>query len=240
MANKNNNMDIITVKNLKKYYNIGEHNEVKAIDDVSFEVEKGEFLAIVGPSGSGKSTLLHMLGCLDTPTKGEVIIDSSKIHKLNEDELSNIRFTKLGFIFQTFNLIPGVSAVDNVLMPLMPYGISSAKRIYSHKLLKKFGIGRRANHDPGELSGGEKQRVAVARSLINNPKIILADEPTGQLDSKTGREIIRLMRELNSKNKITFIMVTHDETLLQYVKRVIRLKDGKIISDDKNGKMLDL
>lgn len=228
---------VVEVKNLCKYYNIGEHNEVKAIEKIDLRVEEGEFLAIVGPSGSGKSTLLHMIGCLDNPTCGDVFIDGVNVKDLSEDELATTRFKKIGFVFQTFNLIPGVDAIENVVMPLMPYGVSDSKKDYGLKLLKNFGIGKRATHDPSELSGGEKQRVAVARSLINKPRLILADEPTGQLDTKTGKDIIKLMRKLNTDKNYTFIIVTHDETLLKYVKRVIRLKDGKVVSDEKNGKL---
>ncbi len=228
---------VIETKKLCKIYNQGQHNEVKAIMDVNLKIEEGEFVAIIGPSGSGKSTLLHMIGALDVPTSGSVFIDGEELKGMTSDQLADIRFRKIGFVFQTFNLIPGVSAIDNVLMPLVPYGISKSKRRYAYELLTKFGIGKRADHDPSELSGGERQRVAIARSLINNPKIILADEPTGQLDSKTGKEIIKLMRELNKEKGLTFVIVTHDESLLRYVKRVIRLKDGKIISDKKNGKV---
>lgn len=191
----------------------------------------------MGPSGSGKSTLLHMIGCLDNPTKGSVIIDNVDVSKLSDDELANIRLNKIGFVFQTFNLIPGVSAIDNVVMPLVPYRLSHTKKDYAKQLLNSFGILKRADHDPSKLSGGEKQRVAIARSLINNPRIILADEPTGQLDSKTGKDIIKLMHRLNDEKNITFIMVTHDESLLQYVNRIIRLKDGRIVSDELNGKV---
>ena len=228
---------VIETKDLCKIYNQGEHNEVRAIEHVNLKVEEGEFLAVIGPSGSGKSTLLHMVGALDKPTRGSVLIDGEDINSMSSDELANIRLNKIGFVFQTFNLISGVSAVDNVLMPLVPRGVSGSKRRYAKELLHKFGIGKRANHDPSELSGGEKQRVAIARSLINNPKIILADEPTGQLDSKTGKDIIKLMRELNREKNLTFVIVTHDESLLKYVKRVVRLKDGRIISDLKNGKL---
>ncbi|MBN1923292.1 MAG: ABC transporter ATP-binding protein [Nanoarchaeota archaeon] len=234
---KEKKLPIIEVKKICKFYNEGEHNEVHAIEDISFTVEEGEFIAVVGPSGSGKSTLLHMIGALDTPTCGDVIIDGENIKNLDSDELASLRLKKIGFVFQTFNLIPGVDALENVVMPLIPYGLSESRKDYAKKLLNSFDIGKRATHDPSELSGGEKQRVAVARSLINNPRIILADEPTGQLDSKTGKGIIRLMRELNQDKKLTFIIVTHDESLLQYVKRVIRLKDGKVLSDIKNGKL---
>lgn len=228
---------VVELKELCKYYNVGKHNEVKAIEKVNFRIEEGEFVAIVGPSGSGKSTLLHMIGCLDTPTCGEVFIDGENVKNLSNDALANIRLKKIGFVFQTFNLIPGVDAIENVIMPLMPYGVSKSKKDYGMKLLRDFGIGRRAAHDPSELSGGEKQRVAVARSLINTPRLILADEPTGQLDSKTGRDIIKLMRHLNTEEKLTFVIVTHDESLLKYVKRVIRLQDGHVISDQSNGKL---
>ena len=231
---------VIQVKNLSKFYNKDMHNEVSAIKDISFSIEEGDFVAIVGPSGSGKSTLLHMIGALDIPSSGDVIIDGENVKDLDDNGLANLRLKKIGFVFQTFNLIPGVTAIDNVLMPLFPYGVSESKRKDAMHLLKEFGIGNRADHDPSELSGGEKQRVAVARSLINNPRIILADEPTGQLDSKTGKSIIKLMRELNKEKNLTFIIVTHDESLLNYVKRVIRLRDGNIIEDLSNGKLKDV
>ncbi len=231
---------IIEVKNLSKYYNIGEHNEVHAISDISFKINEGDFVAVVGPSGSGKSTLLHMIGCLDTPTEGKVFLDGKDVSKLKENQLANIRHEKIGFIFQTFNLIPNISAYENVTIPLVPFGVSREKKKYAEKLLDDFGLDKRMNHVPSELSGGEKQRVSVARSLINKPHIILADEPTGQLDSKTGKSIVRIMRKLNEDKGLTFLMVTHDETLLQYVKRVIRLKDGKVISDRHNGELKEV
>ncbi|MFA5333469.1 MAG: ABC transporter ATP-binding protein [Candidatus Nanoarchaeia archaeon] len=226
--------ELIITKNLCKYYNIGQQNEVKANDNINLKINEGEFLAIIGSSGSGKSTLLHMLGCLDTPTSGQVILADEDVSKMDNNELAKVRLKKIGFVFQTFNLIPGISALENVTMALMPYGLSKSKEEDAIKLLKELGLGKRINHYPSKLSGGEKQRVAIARALINNPKIILADEPTGQLDSKTGNEIINLLKTLNKEKKITIVLVTHDELLLPYVKRIIRLKDGKIIEDIKN------
>ena len=228
--------NVIEVRNLKKYYNQGAHNEVKANDGINLKIKEGEFVAIIGPSGSGKSTLLHLIGCLDNPSSGQVLIDEIEVSKLKDDELANIRLEKIGFVFQTFNLIPGVNAIENVLMSKMPYTISKEQKKYAIKLLNKFGIGKRADHDPNELSGGEKQRVAIARSMINKPKLILADEPTGQLDTKTSKEILLLMRELNKENNQTFVIVTHDETVLPFVDRIIRRVDGKILNDTKKKK----
>lgn len=226
--------EIIVTKNLSKYYNIGQTNEVKANDEINLSIKEGEFVAIIGASGSGKSTLLHMLGCLDTPTSGQVILADEDVSKMDNNELAKVRLKKIGFVFQTFNLIPGISALENVTLALMPYGLSKSKEEDAIKLLKELGLGKRIHHYPSKLSGGEKQRVAIARALINNPKIILADEPTGQLDSKTGKEIISLLKNLNKEKKITIILVTHDELLLPFVKRIIRLKDGKIIEDTTN------
>jgi putative ABC transport system ATP-binding protein len=226
-------MSIIKAQNISKYYNIGEQNEVKANENISLEIEEGEFIAIIGASGSGKSTLLHMIGCLDNPTSGKIIIDNEDISKLKDSEIAKVRLKKIGFVFQTFNLIPGINALENVTISLMPYKLSKSKEEDAKRLLKELGLEKRIYHDPSKLSGGEKQRVAIARALINNPKIILADEPTGQLDSKTGKEIIDSLKKLNKEKKITIIIVTHDESLLKHVKRVIRLKDGKIIEDTK-------
>jgi len=228
---------VIEVKNLKKYYNQGKHNEVKANDGIDLQVREGEFVAIIGPSGSGKSTLLHLMGCLDNPTSGQVFIDGTDVSQLKDDALANIRLQKIGFVFQTFNLIPGVNAIENVLMSRMPYNIPKNQRDYAQTLLNKFGLGKRADHDPSELSGGEKQRVAIARSMLNKPKLILADEPTGQLDTKTSKEILLLMKKLNKENNQTFVIVTHDETILPFVNRIIRMVDGKILTDKSNGKL---
>lgn len=227
-------MNIIQAEKLNKYYNIGEHNEVRANENINLEIKEGEFIAIIGASGSGKSTLLHMIGCLDNPTSGKIIIDNEDTSKLNDSEIAKVRLKKIGFVFQTFNLIPGINALENVTISLMPYNLSKSKEEDAKKLLKEMGLEKRIYHDQSKLSGGEKQRVAIARALINNPKIILADEPTGQLDSKTGKEIIDSLKKLNKEKKITIIIVTHDESILKHVKRVIRLKDGKIIEDKKN------
>lgn len=229
-------MKIIEAKDLSKYYNIGQHNEIHANEKISLEINEGEFTAIIGASGSGKSTLLHMIGALDYPTSGEVIIDGHEVSKLDDSELAKLRLKTIGFVFQTFNLIPGISALENVTISLMPYRLSKSKEEDAKKLLKELGLEKRTFQIPSKLSGGEKQRVAIARALINNPKIILADEPTGQLDSKTGKEIIESLRRLNREKKITIVIVTHDESLLEYVKRVIRLKDGKVIEDAKKRK----
>ncbi|MDD5054392.1 MAG: ABC transporter ATP-binding protein [Candidatus Nanoarchaeia archaeon] len=226
-------MKLIELKNLKKHYNIGQSNEIRANDNINLEIKEGEFAAIVGASGSGKSTLLHMIGCLDYPTSGQIIIDNQDISKLNDSELAKLRLKKIGFVFQTFNLIPGISSLENVTISLMPYGLSHTKEEEAKKLLKELGMEKRIYHNQSKLSGGEKQRVAIARALINNPKIILADEPTGQLDSKTGNEIMDLLKKLNKEKKITIILVTHSESIMKHAKRIIRLKDGKIIEDKK-------
>ncbi|MFA5839483.1 MAG: ABC transporter ATP-binding protein [Candidatus Margulisiibacteriota bacterium] len=210
--------------------------EVPALKGVSFSVEKGEFISIMGPSGCGKSTLMHIIGCLDRPTSGHVLLDDVDIDELDDNSLADIRNKKVGFVFQTFNLLPKLSAIENVELPLIYAGVGfEERRKKASELLDIVGLKERANHRPSELSGGQSQRVAIARSLANNPTIIMADEPTGNLDSKSGEEIIRLFNDLNSKG-ITLIMVTHDQEIGDSSKRIIRLKDGEIISDQLTGK----
>ena len=219
---------ILDVRNVKKSYRMGKV-VVQALRDVSFNVEEGEFLAVLGPSGSGKSTLLHIIGCLDRPDDGEIIIEGKNVLRLSDDELADLRLKKIGFVFQFFNLLPRLTALENVMLPLI-LAEASDKESYKRakELLELVGLGGRLNHRPSELSGGEQQRVAIARALINNPKLVLADEPTGNLDTKSGWEIVNLMRRLNEEMKQTFIVVTHDPQIAEVADRIIYIKDGLI------------
>ena len=203
--------------------------EIKALDDVSLEIKKGEFVAIQGPSGSGKSTLMHIIGCLDTPTQGEVIFEDQNISKLNEAQLAKIRNKKVGFVFQTFNLLPRTSALDNVILPLTYTGLDNLRKekTVAKEFLQMVGLGKRIDHYRSQLSGGEQQRVAIARALVNNPSIIFADEPTGNLDSKAGKEIMEIFQKLNQEGN-TIVLVTHNPEIAEYAKKVIKIKDGKI------------
>lgn len=205
--------------------------KVTALSDVSLEIKKGEFVAILGPSGSGKSTLMHLIGLLDQPTSGKVFLKGQEISHLSEEEQASLRNKHIGFVFQAFNLLPRTSAVENVEMPLVYSQISKDKREKKAiSVLKAVGLSDRLWHFPSQLSGGEKQRVAIARALVNNPTLILADEPTGNLDSKSGREILELLQDLNKKGK-TIVLVTHDLNNARRAKRKIELRDGKIVSD---------
>lgn len=225
---------IIEGQGIKKEYHLGSVI-VKALRGVSLKIEEAEFVVIVGPSGSGKSTLMHILGALDMPTAGEVIIDDNYVSQLSEWSLAMLRRKKIGFIFQTFNLIPTLSALENVAIPLEPTNIPKDEALLkAKKLLEEVGLGDRLYHKPNELSGGQRQRVSIARSLINDPKIIFADEPTGNLDSVTGDRIIDLMRKLNKQDKKTFVIVTHDESLLEFATTKYFLKDGLINKTEKN------
>ncbi|MCD6127635.1 MAG: ABC transporter ATP-binding protein [Methanomicrobia archaeon] len=218
---------MIELIDLKKYYRIGDIT-VKALDGVSMKIEDGEFISIVGPSGSGKTTLLDQIGALDTPTSGKVIIDGIDIAKIPKSILYKLRRKKIGFVFQEHNLIPSLTALENVLIPLLPEGIDQKKYERALKLLEIVGLKERALHKPSELSGGQKQRVAMARALINNPKLILADEPTGSVDSKTGQEIVGFLKKLNKEFNTTIIIVTHDLEVAKNTDRIIFLRDGKI------------
>jgi putative ABC transport system ATP-binding protein len=221
---------IIKAYHLTKKYNDGEPSMVTAIDNLTFGIETGRMIAIAGPSGSGKSTLLNILGCMDSTTTGQAFIDNIEVTKLTESELSSIRKNKIGFVFQDFLLIPTLSAIENVLLPRIPDGISKNDREEALSLLEQVGLAERANHKPKELSGGEKQRVAIARALINNPKIIFADEPTGNLDTKTGDEIITILRQLNETLGVTIVIVTHDKEVMEKMDLILNLKDGKIVN----------
>jgi putative ABC transport system ATP-binding protein len=223
---------MIELIDLKKYYKIGDII-VKALDGVSIKIEEGEFLSIVGPSGSGKTTLLDQIGALDTPTSGSVIIDGIDIAKIPKSILYMLRREKIGFVFQNHNLIASLTALENVLIPLLPEGINPKKYERALKLLEAVGLKERALHKPSELSAGQKQRVAMARALINNPKIVLADEPTGSVDTKTGQEIMEILKQLNTEFNTTIIIVTHDLEMTRNTERIIFLRDGKIDKETK-------
>jgi putative ABC transport system ATP-binding protein len=218
---------ILTLNNVCKTYELGDE-KVGAVCNASIEINKGDFIAIMGPSGSGKSTLMNLIGVLDIPNEGDIFLEHRNIAHLSESDLSQIRGKKIGFIFQQFNLIGTLSAKENVMMPMMFQGMSAEQREKrAVELLRQIGLGDRLEHRPGELSGGQQQRVAIARALANDPEVILADEPTGNLDSKTGEEIIELLKDLNKKGK-TIIMVTHDLHVAKHAKKIIHIVDGKI------------
>lgn len=224
------NEELIKISDLCKIYNPGE-NEVRALDHVSLSVQHGEFIAIIGQSGSGKSTLMNMLGCLDIPTSGDYFLDGKDVSALTDDEQSDIRNQKIGFIFQGFNLIAGLTALENVELPLIYRGIKEEERLeLSVKALEKVGLEKRMDHRPGEMSGGQQQRVAIARAIAQAPPIILADEPTGNLDSASTEEIMGILRELHAEGR-TVILITHDNEIAASANRVIRIKDGRIVED---------
>ena len=223
---------MIKLDNIYKTYGT-DKVKVRALRDISLEIKKGDFVAIMGPSGSGKSTFMNIIGCLDIPTKGNVFLENRNICLLHESNLAQIRGKKVGFIFQQFNLIPSLSALENVMLPMIFQGMpSEIRKKRALDLLEQIGLGDRIKHLPSELSGGEQQRVAIARALANDPDIILADEPTGNLDSKTGKEIIMMLKKLNEKNK-TVIVVTHDINIAKFANKIIKIKDGKIIKTIK-------
>ena len=225
-----NNMDhVIEARDLVKTYVMGEV-EVQALRGVSFTIERGEVVSIMGPSGSGKSTLMNTLGCLDRPTSGDYILDGESVASLNDDQLADIRNRKVGFVFQSFNLLSRQTAITNVELPLRYSGRQDGRRERAIEALKAVGLGDRMTHRPYELSGGQQQRVAIARAIVNTPAIIMADEPTGNLDSKVGKEIMSLLLNLNKESGTTLIIVTHDPTIAEQTQRVIRLRDGLLES----------
>ncbi|PHN85057.1 macrolide ABC transporter ATP-binding protein [Vibrio splendidus] len=224
------NKFLVELSNIGKHYSNGD-TEIRALDGVDLSIEKGEFLSILGPSGSGKSTLMNMLGCLDKPTEGEYQLDGKNVAALSANDLAGIRNQKIGFVFQSFNLLEYASALDNVALPLVYLGIKAKeRRKRAAALLEQVGLGDRLDHKPNQLSGGQKQRVAIARALVNDPQIILADEPTGALDSKSGAEIEALFNQLHAEGR-TLIIVTHDNSLAERTKRIVTIKDGKVLSD---------
>lgn len=226
-------MSLIQVKDLYKIYQMG-NTEVRALDGVSLDIEKNEYVSIMGPSGSGKSTLMNLIGCLDTPTSGDFYMDGSNVATMTDNELAHIRNKKIGFVFQTFNLLPKSTSLRNVELPLIYNGEIKAqfRKEMAMKALERVNLADRVGHKPNELSGGQRQRVAIARALVNNPAIILADEPTGNLDSKTGEEIMALFDELHAQGN-TIILVTHEEYIAEHADRIVRLLDGKIAVDEK-------
>jgi len=225
---------IIKLDNVWKIYKMGQV-EVPALRGINLEVKKGEFLAVMGPSGSGKSTAMNMIGVLDVPTKGKILLEGQDIAKLEESDLAQIRGKKIGFIFQQFNLIPTLSALENVSLPMIFQNISKEERVErATKLLEMVGLGERIKHKPNEMSGGQQQRVAIARSLINDPEVVLADEPTGNLDSESGHKVIDFLKDLNKKEKKTVVMVTHDADLAKNAQRTQYLYDGQIVKKPKH------
>lgn len=223
---------LIQIRDLTRFYMMGQ-TEVRALNGVSFDLAENEYIAIMGPSGSGKSTLMNMIGCLDTPTSGEYILNGNRVSELDDAELAHVRNREIGFVFQTFNLLPRTDCLSNVELPLIYSGIkSSARKEKAKRTLEKVGLGDRLDHKPNELSGGQRQRVAIARALVNDPSILLADEPTGNLDTKTGEEIMVLFEELYRGGN-TIILVTHEPDIANHARRVIRLRDGVIESDEK-------
>jgi len=221
---------VVETENLTMTYKIKDH-EVIALNKVNLKIERGDFIAIMGPSGSGKTTLINIIGGLDRPTKGKVILDGNDLNEMNETALTQLRCRKIGFVFQSYNLIPILTALENVELPTVAAKLPGDEgKSRALNILKQVGLGDRLNHRPLELSGGEQQRVAVARALVNSPSIVLADEPTGNLDSETGLQLINLIRKLNRESGVTFIICTHDQMVAQHANRIIRIKDGSLVS----------
>lgn len=225
--------EIISLQQIRKTYDLGKV-KIDVLKGINASILKNEYVAIMGPSGSGKSTLMNILGCLDKPTSGNYVLNGTDVSKMNEDELAEVRNKEIGFVFQTFNLLARLSGIENVALPLIYSGVKKADRIkQAEDILQAVGLGHRMKHKPNELSGGERQRVAVARALVNNPSIILADEPTGNLDTKTSYEIMELFEDIHKKGN-TVIIVTHEEDIARYAHRIIRIRDGVIERDELN------
>src|SRR6478735_1302146 len=228
---------VISVKNLVKTYVVGEV-QVKALRGINLDVERGEFLAVSGTSGSGKSTFMHIVGCLDKPTSGQYLLDGDDVSRMSKDQLAAVRNKKIGFVFQGFNLLSRTSALDNVELPML-YGGSAPKTADRHKraldMLTAVGLGNRADHHPNQLSGGQQQRVAIARALVNNPSILLADEPTGNLDTKTSIEVMDIFQRLNRERGITVLLITHEQDIAEYGTRIVTFRDGQVVADKPVG-----
>ena len=229
--NENGRKPVITITDMTKVYTMGEH-QVRALNGVTLSIYEGEFLSIMGPSGSGKSTMMNMLGALDKPTSGTYLLDGTDVSNLSEDELADVRNRKIGFVFQSFNLLPRTSALQQVELPLI-YAGKRQRAQKATEALRMVGLGERIDHKPSELSGGQQQRVAIARALVNEPAIILADEPTGNLDSKSGTEVMQIFQQLNRERGITVVFVTHDPWIARHTHRVVTLADGKIVRDEQ-------
>lgn len=224
---------VIVMERIRKVYQMGSL-QVEALKNISIKIKRGEYVAFMGPSGSGKSTLMNIVGCLDTPTSGRYLLNGKDVSQMNDNELADIRNKEIGFVFQTFNLLPRMTALDNVALPLIYAGWRKADRIErAMEALRNVGLSDRAHHKPNELSGGQRQRVAIARALVNNPSILLADEPTGNLDSKTSYEIMELFDQIHMQGN-TIIMVTHEDDIAGYAERIVRLRDGLIETDETN------
>lgn len=224
---------VISVKELRKIYIMGS-TEVRALQSITLDIPRNEYVALMGPSGSGKSTLMNLLGCLDTPTSGEYFLNGTNVSTMSDSELAEVRNKEIGFVFQTFNLLPRLSALENVALPQVYGGVSKSARLdRAREVLTQVGLGDRVDHKPNELSGGQRQRVAIARALVNNPSIILADEPTGNLDTKTSMEIMGIFEEIH-KNGNTVILVTHEPDIAEHAHRIVRLRDGLVETDIRN------
>jgi putative ABC transport system ATP-binding protein len=233
------NRELIQLKNIQRHYRMGAEI-IRAVQDISITIRQNEYVALMGPSGSGKSTLMNIIGCLDTPTSGEYVLNGKKVSEMTDNELAEVRNKEIGFVFQTFNLLPRYTALDNVMLPLIYAGVSGQDRIRrGEDILAKVGLAERMTHKPNELSGGQCQRVAIGRALINNPSIILADEPTGNLDSKISLEIMGLFQQIHLEGN-TIILVTHEEEIARYAHRIVRLKDGVVESDELNSEILQI
>ncbi len=229
--NENGRKPVITIKEMTKVYTMGEY-QVRALNGVTLSIYAGEFLSIMGPSGSGKSTMMNMLGALDKPTSGTYLLDGTDVSNLSEDELADVRNRKIGFVFQSFNLLPRTAALQQVELPLI-YAGKRQRAQKAREALEMVGLGERLDHKPSELSGGQQQRVAIARALVNEPAIILADEPTGNLDSKSGTEVMQIFQQLNRERGITVVFVTHDPWIARHTNRVVTLADGLVVRDEK-------